>query len=205
MVDHSTKDTTTKAPTCLYRGFTSNEQTQWSNQEGQQKQPGSRTDEGGIERPASPNCDTVYHPAKHPSRPPHTTTNFVFSRFHTAHPQTPYALTTFAIDTSATASSWLRKNTLSFNHVILLDMPLSFSMKSRRLCEHAPMCSIGSSKCSPVLSCKALPTKYNKMLQGIGMCSLCHAHLSLLEWLRCRLSFLTPWRTKRSSRVLLVC
>ena len=32
----------------------------------------------GIERPASSNCDTVHHPAKHPFGPPRTPSNFEF-------------------------------------------------------------------------------------------------------------------------------
>ena len=40
---------------------------------GQQDGPG-----GGIERPASSNCDTVHHPAKHPSGPTRTPSNFEF-------------------------------------------------------------------------------------------------------------------------------
>ena len=40
---------------------------------GQQDGPG-----GGIERPASSNCDTVHHPAKHPSGPTGTPSNFEF-------------------------------------------------------------------------------------------------------------------------------
>ena len=51
--------------------------TERSEQEGRQKQPGIRTDQAGIERPESPNCDTVHQPAQHPSRPPRTPTSFV--------------------------------------------------------------------------------------------------------------------------------